>query len=135
MQRTQFHRLYVHVFLCNLPANNIPFSRAAKAPMALEDAKTLAYVLTRLYAPDFSSTKSAPASLMHAWNSHRQRRIAKVMDFTTKNGDLRKSSPHFYEQAAKEWIIWAVFKWAGPDGGAGWMYEYPAESVLGDFPQ
>jgi hypothetical protein len=103
--------------------------------MALEDAETLAYVLTRLYAPDFSSTKSAPASLMQAWGSHCQRRIANVMDFTTKNGDLRKSSPPFYEQAAKEWIIWAVFKLAGPDGGAGWMYEYQAESVLGDFPQ
>jgi hypothetical protein len=60
-------------------------------------------------------------------------RVAKVLDFTTKNGTLRKSNPHFYEQAAKEWLIWAAFKFMGSERGAQWMYQYSAESVRADF--
>jgi hypothetical protein len=54
-----------------------------------------------------------------------------VMDFTGKNGYLRKSSPHVYEQAVKEWVVWAAFKFMGPEGGAESMYTYNAKSVLG----
>lgn len=75
--------------------------------MAFEDAETLAYVLSRVLAPDFDA--QALSDIVSRWERHRQGRIAKVIDFTTKNGDLRKSSPHFYEQAAKEWVIWATF--------------------------
>jgi 2-polyprenyl-6-methoxyphenol hydroxylase-like FAD-dependent oxidoreductase len=97
--------------------------------MAFEDAETLAYVLSRVFASDFDS-RSLP-DIVSRWERHRQGRITKVVDFTTKNGDLRKSSPHFYEQAAKEWIIWATFKLMGREGGAHWMYSYNTESVLG----
>ena len=68
---------------------------------------------------------------LEKWQHHREERIAKVTDFTTKNSTLRKSSSNFYEQAAKEFVIWAALKWVGPEGGASWMYGYNAESVLG----
>jgi 2-polyprenyl-6-methoxyphenol hydroxylase-like FAD-dependent oxidoreductase len=97
--------------------------------MAFEDAETLAYVLSRVFASDFK-TETLP-TMFEKWQKHRFARIAKVMDFTSKNGSLRKSSPHFYEQAAKEWIVWAVFKFRGEEGGAEWMYSYNAESILG----
>jgi 2-polyprenyl-6-methoxyphenol hydroxylase-like FAD-dependent oxidoreductase len=97
--------------------------------MAFEDADTLSYVLARAFSPDLDQSKSL-LELFTKWEHHRFDRIAKVIDFTTKNGTLRKSSPHIYEQAAKEWLIWAAFKWMGPEGGAKWMYSYCAESVL-----
>lgn len=102
--------------------------------MALEDAETLAYTLAESLIPPppknaKSTYNSHLISLATAWNTHRQSRVKKVLDFTTKNGTLRKSSPHFYEQAAKEWVMWAMFKWTGPEGGVHWMYEYNAESI------
>ena len=103
--------------------------------MALEDAETLAYVFAELAMPvkDDEGEKSRLVDLTLKWNAHRQARIAKVLDFTTKNGSLRKSSPHYYEQAAKEWIIWAALKFRGSEGGAQWMYEYSAENVKADL--
>jgi 2-polyprenyl-6-methoxyphenol hydroxylase-like FAD-dependent oxidoreductase len=100
------------------------------AAMAFEDAETLAYVLADFFTPEFGNAKPL-TELIHKWEQHRFSRISRVVDFTTKNGTLRKSSPHFYEQAAKEWIVWAAFKWMGPEGGAQWMYSYNAECILG----
>jgi hypothetical protein len=97
--------------------------------MVFEDAETLAYVLSRVFAPDLK-LDTLPKTFQK-WQTHRAARIAKVMDFTGKNGYLRKSSPHVYEQAVKEWVVWAAFKFMGPEGGAEWMYSYNAESVLG----
>ena len=110
-------------------AHAIPPTGGQGAAMAFEDAETLAYVLSRAFATDFQA-ETLPR-MFEKWQTHRNARIAKVMDFTSKNGSLRKSSPHFYEQAAKEWLVWAVFKFMGPEGGAEWMYSYNAESVLG----
>ncbi len=105
------------------------------AAMALEDAETLAYTLAEPLVPlkQDETEQSRLSSLTSKWNAHRHARVAKVVDFTTKGGALRKSSPHFYEQAAKEWIIWAAFKWMGSEGGAQWMYEYSAENVRADL--
>jgi hypothetical protein len=103
--------------------------------MALEDAETLAYVFAELAIP-LKSGEDEDSRITHLtskWNAHRHARIAKVLDFTTKNGSLRKSSPHYYEQAAKEWIIWAALKFRGSEGGAQWMYEYSAENVRADL--
>ena len=97
------------------------------AAMAFEDAANLAYVLASIVGPSFGDPQKL-AQVLNKWEQHRRGRISKVVDFTTKNGSLRKSSPHFYEQAAKEWIVWAAFKWMGPEGGARWMYSYNAGS-------
>lgn len=110
-------------------AHAIPPTGGQGAAMALEDAETLAYVLSRVFAPDFEM--DTWPTILEKWQEHRLARIAKVMDFTSKNGRLRKSSPHFYEQAAKEWVVWAGFKFTGEEGGAQWMYSYNAESVMG----
>jgi hypothetical protein len=68
--------------------------------MAFEDVETLAYVLSRVFALDFKLDMLP--KIFQKWQTHRAARIAKVMDVTSKNGNLRKSSPHVYEQAAKE---------------------------------
>jgi 2-polyprenyl-6-methoxyphenol hydroxylase-like FAD-dependent oxidoreductase len=99
--------------------------------MALEDAETLAYTIAEALVPLPSG--EVPdwrlMTLSAKWNAHRHERVAKVIAFTTKNGTLRKSSPHFYEQAAKEWLVWAMFKWVGPEAGMQWMYQYNPEIV------
>ena len=105
--------------------------------MALEDAETVAYAIAESLVP-LPEEPSGPnparlGAITSRWNAHRQARIAKVMDFTSKNGTLRMSSPHFYEQAAKEWLMWAMFKWMGPEAGVKWMYSYSAECVRADF--
>lgn len=109
-------------------AHAIPPTGGQGSAQAFEDAETLGYVFSRVFASDFTSDRLP--EIIFKWEWHRFARIARVIDFTTKNGDMRKSSNHFYEQAAKEWLIWAMFKWMGPEGGAHWMYSYNAESVL-----
>lgn len=101
--------------------------------MALEDAETLAYTIAEALVPLPNGDPAPLSTLTARWNSHRQARVAKVIDFTSKNGTLRKSSPHFYEQAAKEWLMWAMFKWAEPEAGMQWMYEYNGEIVRAEF--
>ncbi|KAG4277777.1 hypothetical protein FPRO04_07020 [Fusarium proliferatum] len=116
-------------------AHAIPPTGGQGAAMAFEDAETLSYVLGRLsdlrLAHPGGSHKLFAGEILEKWQRHRQDRIVKVLDFTSKNGTLRKSSPHAYEQAAKEWIIWAALKFMGPEAGAKWLYSYNAENVLG----
>ncbi|KAF4956886.1 hypothetical protein FGADI_3489 [Fusarium gaditjirri] len=116
-------------------AHAIPPTGGQGAAMAFEDAETLAYVLERIHDAHVTHSSSDHKSLskdtLDKWQRHRQDRIVRVMDFTSKNGTLRKSSPHAYEQAAKEWILWAAFKFMGAEAGAKWLYTYNAEDVLG----
>ena len=116
-------------------AHAIPPTGGQGAAQALEDAETLATTLAEsLLPPRKGEAQDAHLKyLTSKWDAHRHARLVKVHDFTTKNGTMRKSSPHFYEQAAKEWILWAQFKWMGPEGGVKWMYQYNAESVRADF--
>jgi hypothetical protein len=53
--------------------------------MPFEDAETLAYMLSRVFTPDFKLN-----TLSKIFQTHRATRIAKVMDFTGKEGNLRK---------------------------------------------
>lgn len=112
-------------------AHAIPPTGGQGAAMALEDAESLGYTISHAFWPDFDN-KHLP-ELITAWEQHRLPRLAKVIEFTTKNGSLRKSSPHYIEQAAKEWVIWAAFKARGEEGGAQWMYSYNAEDVMRDL--
>ncbi|KAK6435126.1 hypothetical protein LTR95_008691 [Oleoguttula sp. CCFEE 5521] len=98
--------------------------------MALEDVKhcPMLYGKNQASALD-RADDSYRSRILAQWNRHRHERVAKVLDFTSKNGKLRKSSPHLYAHIAKEWLMWAAFKWMGPEGGAQWMYQYAAESV------
>jgi 2-polyprenyl-6-methoxyphenol hydroxylase-like FAD-dependent oxidoreductase len=98
--------------------------------MALEDADTLTYALTRIFSPHSSAS---PDSLLSKWERHRMARIEKVSAFTSRGGAMRKANLSAVEQMVKEWVLWVVFWWVGPGGGAEWMYEYCGESVLGDI--
>nr|OQO02067.1 hypothetical protein B0A51_18637 [Rachicladosporium sp. CCFEE 5018] len=116
------------VILIGDSAHAIPPTGGQGAAMALEDAETLSYALAMIYGvrsvskPDHEEDVEADRILVHE-------RVAKVLVFTSKNGKLRKSSPHLFEHIAEEWLMWAAFKWMGSEGGAQWMYEYAAESV------
>lgn len=117
--------------------------------MAVENAETVAYTLIHSLlpavpepyssdpptaSPEVTTTNESHAAIVQAWEVHRFARVKKVVDFTTKNGDLRNSSPHFYDQAAKEWLIWAMFKLMGDEGDARWMYRDNAETVRAVLP-
>jgi 2-polyprenyl-6-methoxyphenol hydroxylase-like FAD-dependent oxidoreductase len=118
-------------------AHAIPPTGGQGAAMAFEDAETLAYTLRDILDVQahhahmsLEEVKAIRAEKLGIWQRHRLERIAKVLDFTTKNGNQRKATSHLYEQAAKEWLMWAAMKFAGPTGGAAWLYEYNSESVL-----
>jgi 2-polyprenyl-6-methoxyphenol hydroxylase-like FAD-dependent oxidoreductase len=96
--------------------------------MALEDADTLSYVLARAYSLDFNQAKDLP-DLITKWEHHRQDRIARIADFTARNGKLRKSSQNVYARVAKECLIWAALKLMGPEGGAAWIFSYTPEDI------
>lgn len=113
-------------------AHAIPPTGGQGAAMALEDAETLGFTLARIFSPDFQQGRLVET--LSAWSRHRADRIAKVVAFTTKNGTMRKSTPHRYEQVAKEWLIWAMFKWMGEEGGVRWMYSYNTEDVRSALP-
>ena len=116
-------------------AHAIPPTGGQGAAMAFEDCETLAYTLSRVQditmLDALADATSVIGDQLSKWQKHRQDRIERVLDFTTKNGTLRKSSPQFYEQAAKEWVIWVAFRFMGPEAGAAWLYSYNAENVLG----
>ena len=104
--------------------------------MGFEDAETLAYTLARVYFPppaEDPHTHALPLTLpelLTKWCAHRQARVQNVHDFTTRNGEFMHSSPSFYEQAAKAWVIWASIKLRGSAMGAQWLYQYKGEEVL-----
>ncbi|KAK7447295.1 hypothetical protein CaCOL14_011692 [Colletotrichum acutatum] len=94
---------------------------------SFEDAETLAYTLAHIKAPLFND--SARPQVIQAWEDHRKDRVSKIVDFTTQNGDLRKTSTSFIHQWIKEMTIWAYIKMVGPHMGCKWMYSYHGESV------
>ena len=117
-------------------AHAMPPTGAQGAAMAFEDAATLALTLSRVYHPNPMSDIHSGAQvqdrhdLLRKWCMHRKDRTKHVLDFTTRNGELMKSSPLYVQQAAKEWAMCAVLKLQGPRAGAEWLYGYHCENVL-----
>lgn len=101
-------------------AHAMPPTGGQGAAMAFEDAVTLADVLGQLKTKQSSDLKS----LLGNWQTTRQTRVEKVLAFTSKSGDLRKSKPSTLQQILKEWAMWAYFLWIGKDAGISWIYEY-----------
>ena len=87
--------------------------------MAFEDALTLAGVLKTM-----ESKESTPREFVDKWQSVRQARIKKILAFTSKGGDVRKSSVSTPQRLFKEWMMWAYFLWVGEEAGLSWIYEY-----------
>ena len=117
-------------------AHAIPPTGGQGAAQAFEDAVTLGLTLKRIYEPNpmpdvhTGATQSSAIEMLTRWCNHRKERVKKVHDFTSRNGELMKSSPMWVQQAAKEWVIWASMKASGPRSGMEWLYQYHCENVL-----
>lgn len=92
--------------------------------MAFEDAVTLADTLALL-----NTKEVAPCELLMKWQTVRQDRVKRILAFTSKGGDVRKSSVSTFQQLIKEWLTWAYFLYKGEDGGLSWIYEYDTKTA------
>ncbi|KAK1517772.1 uncharacterized protein CCOS01_12029 [Colletotrichum costaricense] len=115
------------VLLIGDATHGMPPTGGQGGATSFEDAETLAYTLAHIKAPLFND--SARPQVIQAWEDHRKDRVSKIVDFTTQNGDLRKTSTSFIHQWIKEMTIWAYIKMVGPHMGCKWMYSYHGESV------
>lgn len=99
-----------HIIYIGDSAHAIPPNGGQGAAMAFEDAATLALTLSRIIRPEPIPNvhTGAPVlghlELLSRWNMHRSDRVKQVSDFTSRNGELMKSSPLYIQQAAKEWV-------------------------------
>lgn len=91
--------------------------------MALEDAETLAYVLSKRKNDGIS------IDLLQAWEDHRKQRVNSVIDFSNLSMRLRKASPNPIIQTMREWFIWCLLKFKGPEGYR-WLYGYDTRDVI-----
>ena len=92
--------------------------------MAFEDAITLADTLALL-----KNKESSIQDLLMQWQTMRRARVKKILAFTSKGGDMRKSSVSPFQQLVKEWAMWAYFLWVGKDAGLSWIYEYDTKKA------
>src|SRR5450755_2516121 len=96
------------VVLIGDAAHAIPPTGGQGAAQAFEDAQTLAYALARCAAPTQPrTTPQLHEDILSKWSWHRQARIAQVLAFTTRGGDIRKRVPSTVERLVKEWGMWA----------------------------
>ncbi|KPI40211.1 6-hydroxynicotinate 3-monooxygenase [Cyphellophora attinorum] len=113
------------IILMGDAAHAMPPTGGQGAAMAFEDAASLAMVFER------SDTAEAFDKGVDEWQTTRQDRARKIKEFTTKSGDMRRTSPSVFQQIVKEWIMWLYFKVKGSDGGLAWVYEHK-EKCPGD---
>lgn len=93
--------------------------------MALEDAITLADTFGLI-----RDKRTVPADFLSQWQTVRQERVKKILQFTSTGGDIRKSSVGTYQQIIKEWVMWAYFWWLGKEGNTSWIYEYDTKTAV-----
>ncbi|KIM93896.1 hypothetical protein OIDMADRAFT_136925 [Oidiodendron maius Zn] len=95
------------------------------AAVGLEDADSLAYVLSKIkQGCDLNS-------LLYTWELHRIQRVAQVVQYTAESTKLRRPGESFIRQWIKEWVLWAKLKYTGPQAGREWLYQYNAEDIVG----
>ncbi|KAK4949718.1 hypothetical protein LTR10_011560 [Elasticomyces elasticus] len=107
------------VILIGDAAHAMPPTGGQGAAQAHEDAITLADTLASL-----ANKEVAHLEVLRKWESTRQERVKKILAFTSKGGDMRKSSVSTFRQILKEWTMWAYFLWLGPDAGLSWIYDH-----------
>ncbi|KIY01055.1 uncharacterized protein Z520_03721 [Fonsecaea multimorphosa CBS 102226] len=111
-------------------AHAMPPTGGQGAAMAFEDALTLADTLA-LLLPDKKESQRHQDHLLEQWQTLRKDRVKKILAFTSKGGDMRKSSPSTLQQIVKEWVMWAYFLFIGEDAGLSWIYEYDTRKFPG----
>lgn len=112
-------------------AHAIPPTGGQGAAMAFEDAATLADALNLAASPSSTPTDNTNLqAIISRWQSHRQQRIAQVVAFTARGGDMRRAKTSTLQQIIKEWIMWLYFTWLGPEGGLRWAYSYDTSEAL-----
>ncbi|OAP60463.1 hypothetical protein AYL99_05465 [Fonsecaea erecta] len=117
-------------------AHAMPPTGGQGAAMAFEDALTLADTLALVdnkkeQEPAVNDQpREGPRLLVQQWQTSRKDRVKKILAFTSKGGDMRKSSPSTFRQIIKEWLMWAYFLVTGEDGGLSWIYEYDTAKGL-----
>jgi 2-polyprenyl-6-methoxyphenol hydroxylase-like FAD-dependent oxidoreductase len=99
---------------------------AQGAGMAWEDAYTLAYALSKSDSSDETNSSS-----IKIWEAHRREHLQRVVKYAQFVENTRKPSPNYLLQKIKEWRTWAVLKYSGEEGLAGWMYRYNGETEIG----
>ncbi|KIW32303.1 uncharacterized protein PV07_03857 [Cladophialophora immunda] len=107
-------------------AHAMPPTGGQGAAMAFEDALTLADTLALLDKKESARHQD----LLAQWQTTRRDRVKKILAFTSKGGDMRKSSASTFQQIVKEWVMWAYFLFIGEDAGLSWIYEYDTEKFL-----
>ena len=103
-------------------AHAMPPTGGQGAAMAFEDAASLARVFGKILDQDSGDFNTEFADELHKWQEQRKARCLKVKAFTSRSGDLRRSTPSMLQQISKEWLMWLFFLLKGKDGGFGWIY-------------
>jgi len=105
-------------------AHAMPPTGGVGAAMAFEDACSLADVLGSV-----SRNEANIIDHLTKWQTIRQQRVKQALAFTSKGGDMRKSSVSTFWQLFKEWTMWFYFRWVGPKAGLSWIYEYDTKNA------
>ncbi|KAH0845077.1 hypothetical protein AYO21_01662 [Fonsecaea monophora] len=108
-------------------AHAMPPTGGQGAAMAFEDALTLADTLSLLNKSEPRDQGNHHLDLLREWQTARRARVKKILAFTSRGGDMRKSSTSTFRQLLKEWVMWAYFLFVGKDAGLSWIYEFDTQ--------
>ena len=90
--------------------------------MALEDAETLAYALSK------HADQALPEKL-HKWEAHRMARVRRIQQYTAGATYMRTPTPSWLSQMIKEWFYYGMTWWRGL-GMIRWVFLYDGESEI-----
>lgn len=114
-------------------------SLGGQEAITFENAGTLPLTLAQVFRPNptLDVYSGAPVlsrkELLERRCSHRKDRVKQLHDFNSRNGALMASGSLYFQQALKEWAIWATLKLLGPGARVEWFYSHHCEDILAAF--